>query len=90
MSEDRLDRMESKIDKMAEAMVTLVRMEERMVTLFKRMDKYDMAHEALDLRVSDVEKVTIQRGVVAQILDKGFWIVAGGLVAVAIKRVWAG
>lgn len=90
MSEDRIDRIESKIDKMAEAMVTLVRMEERMVTLFKRMDKYDAIHTGLDERLSEVEKVTIQRGAIGQIVDKGFWLVAGGLVAVVIKRVWAG
>lgn len=39
--DDRLDRIERKLDTMAEAIITLARMEERMVTLFRRMDSYD-------------------------------------------------
>ena len=36
--DDRLDRIETKVDKLSDAMVEMVRMEERMVTAFKRMD----------------------------------------------------
>ena len=77
MSEDRLTRIEDKLDKMSEAITLLARMEERMVTLFKRMDKYDEAQGKLLTRVEAVEKVTIQRGVVYHLIDKGFWLVAG-------------
>lgn len=34
----RLNRIEEKLDKVSEAIVSLARMEERMITLFKRMD----------------------------------------------------
>jgi len=37
--EDWQVRMEHKIDRLSEAVVQLARMEERMVTLFNRMDK---------------------------------------------------
>lgn len=85
MSEDRLTRIEDKLDKMSEAITLLARMEERMVTLFKRMDKYDESQSKLVDRVGAVEKVTIQRGVVYHILDKGFWLVAGAVVAYIAK-----
>jgi len=39
--EDWQYRIEAKIDKMSDAIVSMARMEERMVTLFKRMDMYD-------------------------------------------------
>ena len=39
--EQRLDRIEQKLDKLADAVVSLARMEERMLTLFKRMDSHD-------------------------------------------------
>lgn len=87
MAEDRLSRMEDKIDKLAEAVVSLARMEERMVTLFKRMDKYEATHMSLDLRVKDVEKVTVQRGVVGHILEKSFWLVAGAGVASVVSVI---
>lgn len=86
MSEDRLTRIEDKLDKMSEAITLLARMEERMVTLFKRMDKYDEHHSKLIERVGAIEKVTLQRGVVYHILDKGFWLLIGALLAYAAKR----
>lgn len=51
----RLNRIEEKLDKVSEAIVSLARMEERMITLFKRMDSYDDHHRALEGRVTKVE-----------------------------------
>lgn len=85
MSEDRLTRIEDKLDKMSEAITLLARMEERMVTLFKRMDKYDENHSKLSDRVVAVEKVTLQRGVVYHLIDKGFWLVAGAGLAWIVR-----
>ena len=85
MSEDRLTRIEDKLDKMSEAITLLARMEERMVTLFKRMDKYDENQSKLTDRVSAVEKVTLQRGVVYHLIDKGFWLVVGAGLAWIVR-----
>ena len=51
----RLNRIEEKLDKVSEAIVSLARMEERMITLFKRMDSYDDHHRVLEGRVTKVE-----------------------------------
>ena len=51
----RLARIEEKLDKMGEAIVSLARMEERMITLFKRMDAYDTKQSALETRMQQVE-----------------------------------
>lgn len=88
MSEDRLTRIEDKLDKMSEAITLLARMEERMVTLFKRMDKYDENQSKLTDRVSAVEKVTLQRGVIYHLIDKGFWLVVGAALTWIAK--WGG
>lgn len=85
MSEDRLTRIEDKLDKMSEAITLLARMEERMVTLFKRMDKYDENQSKLTDRVGAVEKVTLQRGVVYHLIDKGFWLVVGAGLAYIVR-----
>lgn len=89
MADDaRLERIESKLDTLSDAVVSLARMEERMITLFKRMDKYDDGQTKLTDRVSAVEKVTVQRGVVYQIFDKAFWLVVGaGLAWIARSGV---
>lgn len=86
MSEDRLSRIESKLDQLTDAMVTMARMEERMVTLFKRMDRYDEAHSKIESKMSALEKTSIRRGVVEAVLDKGFWLVGGGLLTWYLKK----
>ena len=55
---DRLARIEGKLDKMSEAIVSLARMEERMIALFKRMDSYDNNQELISTRLSKLEMVT--------------------------------
>jgi len=86
MTEDRLARIETKLDQMAEAMVTMARMEERMVTLFKRMDRYDDAQSKLEGKLLALETASVSRGVIEKILDKGFWLIGGGLLTWYLKR----
>jgi len=77
--------MEKKLDTLSEAVVSLARMEERMITLFKRMDKYDDVQTGVADRVEKVEKITVQRGVVFHMLDKLLWVVVGAGVALIVK-----
>lgn len=86
MSEDRLARIEAKVDSLAEAMVMMARIEERMVTIFNRMDRYDEMQSKIDTKLSALEKVSIKRGVIETMLDKGFWLVGGGFVAWYFKK----
>lgn len=86
MSEDRLVRIENKLDQLAEAMVTMARMEERMITLFKRMDRYDEAHTKLENKLSLLEKTSTRRGVFEAVLDKGFWLVGGAILTWYLRK----
>lgn len=86
MSEERLARIETKLDQLTDAMVTMARMEERMITLFKRMDRYDEDQVKLESKVSVLEKTSIKRGVVETVLDKGFWIIGGGVLTWFLKK----
>jgi len=86
--EKRLERIESKLDEMSEAIVSLARMEERMVTLFKRMDSYDDAQDKLSDRVSKIEKVSGADGVTLRFLERIFWIVAtAGITAYVVTHM---
>lgn len=82
---DRLGRIEDKLDKLSEAVVGLARMEERMITLFRRMDKYDGALEKIVQRLDELEKSMTKGGVVARFADKLFWVILGGAVAWIVK-----
>ena len=57
MSEERLSRMEDKLDKLSEAVVEMARMEERLLTVFKRLEHMDAAFKKYDDRVDEIEKL---------------------------------
>lgn len=83
--EQRLERMENKIDELTKVVTSMARIEERMITLFKRMETYEFRHDNLDGRIIEVEKTITKTGVVDQVLEKGFWVVIGGGIAYVVK-----
>ena len=89
MSEEtRLERIEKKLDEMSKAIISLARMEERMVTLFKRMDAYDDQQDKLSDRLSKVEKVSGADGVTLRFLERIFWIVVtAGVTAYVVTHM---
>jgi hypothetical protein len=80
MTEDRLSRIEDKLDRLADAVVQLARMEERMVSLFTRMDKYEGQQEKISERVGVVEKKVQSSGFKVQFAERIFWIVVTAAV----------
>ena len=75
MEDGRLNRIEVKLDKLAEAVVSLARMEERMVTLFNRMEKYEGRQEGLESRIDDVEDSIIHNSSTLRFAERVFWVV---------------
>lgn len=83
--DDRLDRIEKKLDTMAEAIVSLARMEERMVTLFKRMDTYDANQNQMSERLRTLEGSVGSNGQMLRFAERIFWIVFAAGIAYASK-----
>ena len=86
MSEERLARIEKKVDNLAEAMVLMARIEERMITIFKRMDRQDEAQSNVEAKLAILEKHSVKRGVVETAIDKLLWLVVGGAVMWYFRR----
>ena len=80
MTDARLERIEKKLDEMGEAIVALARMEERMVSLFKRMDSYDKAQTRTTERLEKIEKVQGVNGQTLRFAERVFWIIISALV----------
>jgi len=77
MSDDhRLERIENKLDEVGKAIVALARMEERMITLFKRMDSLDAEQTAHGRRLTLVESKVGNNGQALRFAERVFWIVA--------------
>lgn len=77
------NRIEDKLDRLSEAVVGLARMEERMINLFGRMDKYETEHYELKKKVTDLQKTSTKRGTVLDISSRVFWIVLASAVTTA-------
>ena len=80
MSDDRLTRMEDKLDKLSEAVLAIARMEERMLTVFKRLENVDAIIKKMDDRIDDMEKQAITRGQKIAFAECIFWMILTGAV----------
>ena len=75
MTDERLTRIEDKLDKLSHAVVTLARMEERMITVFKRMDNIDDHQKAMWDRIVKLDQLTASGGQKLQFFERIWWIV---------------
>ena len=83
MSDERLCRMEDKLDKLSVAVVEMARMEERLLTIFKRLEHMDAAFKKYDDRVDEIEKQSLIRGQKIALAERLFWMVVTGAVGLA-------
>ena len=82
MEDLRLSRIESKLDKLADAVVSLARMEERMLTIFKRIENYEERQQKIEERVTEIEKEDAGKDSVFSVINRSIWLIAG--IALAI------
>ena len=61
MEDERLSRIETKIEKLSEAVVVMARIQERMITVFKRLDMSDDAWKKYDDRMNEIKRKALVR-----------------------------
>lgn len=88
--EQRLARIENKLDRLADAVVAMARMEERLITLFRRTDENDAQLREVERRLTALERLDIGRGHFFRALDKFAWLVIGAGVALGAKFLGIG
>ena len=67
--------METKLDKLSEAVIAMARMEERMITVFKRLDMIDDAWKKYYNRMDEIEKQALTRGQKIAFVERIFWTI---------------
>lgn len=88
MSDDRrLERIENKLDEVGKAIVALARMEERMITVFKRMDSLDADQVSQARRLMLVEGKVGNNGQALRFAERVFWIVVTAAVAFGFAKI---
>lgn len=91
MADDaRLERIERKLDEVGQAIVALARVEERLVTLFKRMDSMDAEQRAQGVRLAEVEQNSGSNGQMLRFVERIFWIILAASVTFAFNKAKGG
>lgn len=72
---DRLDRIEEKIDRMSEAIISLARAEEKITTLTSFSKQQNEMIIELNRRMEKLEGTVTQNAVVVNVINKVFWII---------------
>ena len=83
MSDERLSRTEIKLNKLSKAVVEIARMEERLLTIFKRLENMDAAFKKYDDDVDEIERQALIRGQKIAFAERLFWMVVTGAVGLA-------
>ena len=81
MNDNRLSRIEEKLDKLFEAVISMARIEERMISVFKRLDRVDEGFNKSDKRMHELEQTSIKRGQTIAFSERLFWVILTGSVS---------
>lgn len=77
----RLEKIEDKLDKLSEAVVSIARIEERVTTVLKQNDRLFSNFEKLELRVDKVENQATLNSKTVSVTERFIWIVLSAIVA---------
>lgn len=77
----RLEKIEDKLDKLSEAVVSIARIEERVTTVLKQNDRLFSNFEKLELRVDKVENQAHINAKTVSVTERFIWIVLSAIVA---------
>lgn len=87
MEENWQNRIERKLDQITEVMVSLAKLDEKMMVMFKNVNGLEEDHKYMDKRVAEIETILVKRSVLHSILDRTAWIAATAAI-VAFFTNW--
>jgi hypothetical protein len=86
MADDhRLDRIEKRLDEMSQAIISIARMEEKILTVFKRIEDHGTRLTRVEDDVSLVKNKIGLNGQTLRFAERVFWIVAAAGVTYILK-----
>ena len=90
MSEEnnRLDRIEEKLDKLGEAMVSIARAEEKLIAMeSKYASQYDRMNRFSE-KLDHIERTVVANSQTVNNIIKLFWLVVAAVVAATISQIY--
>ena len=84
---NRLDKLDSKIDKLSEAIVAIARIEERVTTVLKQNDRFILRMDRLENRVETVEQKAIVNSKGINMFERLFWIGVSAIASIIVYNL---
>jgi len=78
-----MNRVDKKLDEIGDAIVSLARAEERIVTIFQRMESIEKRQASASERIEVLEKTSEKRGVFFSTTERFFWALVTAAVGLA-------
>ena len=85
---ERLDRIEQKIDKLADAMVSIARAEEKLLSIEKNNQNHFDRMNKFSAKLDEIEKKVDDNARTVAIINKVVYLISAAIVAAAVKYMW--
>ena len=84
----RLDRIEEKIDKLADAMIALARAEEKIASIANQQANQTERLNRLSEKIDDIAGQSAENTRTVQLINKLFWVVIAAALAAITSNFW--
>ena len=84
MSEDRLNRIEQKLDRLVDVVESIARVEEKMAANDSKLNRLEFRMDGLEGELDEVNRIARDNSGVAKFADKFFWLIVGGVVSFTV------
>jgi cobalamin biosynthesis protein CobD/CbiB len=87
-TESRLGRIEEKLDRLADAMVSLARAEEKIEAMSGEHEKQYERINRLSVKIDDIEKIVLENQRTVNLISKLFWVVVVAAAGAIATNIW--
>lgn len=88
MEENRLDRIEGKLDKLSEAMVSIARAEEKLIAMESKYASQYNRMNRFSEKIDHIERTVVANTQTVNNIIKLFWLVVAAAVAAGISQIY--
>ena len=82
--EQRLEKIEEKLDRLADAVVSIARIEERVATVLRQNDRFFIRMDKIEQRLEDVESQSDVNSNTVRFIERFMWIVVAAGIGLLV------
>jgi len=85
---ERLGRIEEKLDKLADAMVSIARAEEKIEAMSDEHEKQYERINRLSVKIDEIERIVLDNQRTVNLISKLFWVVVVAAAGAIATNIW--